>query len=226
MMKKQIILFTTIFLLSSCSAGYNSESDEKQEYRQNEILVSSQEERGETNTKAAQQTESMMKMNNEDTKKDRPDEAESIGIVPTKIEIPALKVSASVNGQGLNKDGQMEVPDNGEDVGWYELGAKPGANGNAVIAGHVDDYTGPAVFFYLKNLKAGDLIHVYGKENEKVSFQVEKVVSYKKDEAPLRVIFGPSQQPRLNLITCTGVYNRKNNEHEKRLVVYAKRIKQ
>ncbi|MBD7963508.1 class F sortase [Fictibacillus norfolkensis] len=223
MMKKQIILFTTIFLLSSCSAGYNYESEKKQEYSQNEILVSSQEEREETNTNSAQQTESMMKMNNEDAKK--PNDTESIGIVPTKIEIPALKVSASVNGQGLNKDGQMEVPDNGEDVGWYELGAKPGANGNAVIAGHVDDYRGPAVFFYLKNLKAGDLIHVYGKGNEKVSFQVEKVVAYKKDEAPLRVIFGPSQQPRLNLITCTGVYNRKNNEHEKRLVVYAKRIK-
>ncbi|WP_144701839.1 class F sortase [Fictibacillus phosphorivorans] len=221
-MRNQIILIPILFLLSSCSAGNNYESDKKQEYSENKILVSSQEE---TDTKSAQQTDSMMKMNNDDAKKDESNETESIGILPTKIEIPALKVSASVNGQGLNKDGQMEVPNNGEDVGWYELGTKPGANGNAVIAGHVDDYKGPAVFFYLKNLKAGDLIHVYGKGNEKVSFQVEKVVAYKKDEAPLRVIFGPGQQPRLNLITCTGVYNRKNNEHEKRLVVYAKRIK-
>lgn len=221
-MSKHLLLFTTILLLSSCSAGNSYESDDIQEYSQRKIQVSPQEE---PVTNSGQQTDSMVNMNNDDKKNDMPNKTESIGIVPTKLEIPTLKVSASVDGQGLNKDGQMEVPNNGEDVGWYELGAKPGANGNAVIAGHVDDYRGPAVFFYLKNLKAGDLIHVYGKENEKVSFQVEKVVAYKKDEAPLRVIFGPSQQPRLNLITCTGVYNRKNNEHEKRLVVYAKRIK-
>ncbi|MBN3554635.1 class F sortase [Fictibacillus nanhaiensis] len=221
-MSKHLLLFTTIFLLSSCSAGNNYENDKIQKYSQNKIQVSSQEE---TDTNSAHQTDSTKKMNKDDERSNLPVETPPSGIVPTKIEIPALKVNASVDKQGLNKKGQMEVPNNGEDVGWYKLGAKPGANGNAVIAGHVDDYRGPAVFFYLKNLKAGDLIHVYGEENEKVSFLVEKVVAYKKDEAPLRVIFGPSQEPRLNLITCTGVYNRKNNEHEKRLVVYAKRIK-
>ena len=37
---------------------------------------------------------------------------------------------------------------NVEDVGWYELGARPGEAGNGVIAGHLDtDRGAPAAFF-------------------------------------------------------------------------------
>jgi sortase A len=61
-------------------------------------------------------------------------------------------------------------------------------------------------------------------KREKVSFQVERVQAYEKDKAPIRNIFGLSNESRLNLITCTGLYNRDTKEHEKRLVVYTKRV--
>jgi sortase A len=57
-------------------------------------------------------------------------------------------------------------------------------------------------------------------KREKVSFQVERVQAYEKeDKAPICKIFGLSNESRLNLITCTGLYNRDTKEHEKRLVV-------
>ncbi|MBY6037570.1 sortase [Fictibacillus nanhaiensis] len=199
-----------IFLLGSCSAGNNS--------------LSTNETAKQELTQIATVTTSHMINKDKNLPKETSSDPVLTGIDPERIEIPLLEVDALIDGQGLNKKGQMEVPDNGKDVGWFELGVKPGARGNAVIAGHVDDYKGPAVFFYLKKLKAGDLVHVYNKAGEKVSFKVERVVAYEKDEAPIREIFGPSRDGRLNLITCTGLYDRKSNEHEKRLVVYTKRI--
>ena len=40
----------------------------------------------------------------------------------------------------------MGVPKGFDTVGWFGEGTKPGAPGNAVMAGHVDSKTGPAVF--------------------------------------------------------------------------------
>ncbi|GAJ99979.1 class F sortase [Geomicrobium sp. JCM 19055] len=73
--------------------------------------------------------------------------SKSSEINPTSISIPTLNIDAPIVEVGQLDNGQMGVPDNGDDVGWYEPGTKPGGIGNAVLAGHVDDRTGPAVFF-------------------------------------------------------------------------------
>ena len=41
-------------------------------------------------------------------------------------------------------------------VGYYREGPMPGDPGPAVLAGHVDDTSGPKVFFRLRELRAGD----------------------------------------------------------------------
>lgn len=55
-------------------------------------------------------------------------------------------------------------------------------------------------------------------------YSVEQIEDYVTEEAPLDRIFGDTNEARLNLITCTGTYNRNIKEHEKRLVVYTKLI--
>lgn len=60
------------------------------------------------------------------------------GIIPARIEIPAIQVDATVIQVGKTANGQMEVPNNTIETGWYNPGYKPGSQGNAVIAGHVD----------------------------------------------------------------------------------------
>lgn len=143
------------------------------------------------------------------------------GITPSRLSIPAISVDAEVKPFGLDKEsGAMAVPEDGETVAWFEPGTKPGAHGNAVLAAHVDDYTGPAVFFDLKDLEVGDEIIVEG-SNETLTFVVTKKESYPYDSAPIRSIFGPTNNKQLNLITCTGLYDRSTNNHQERLVIYS-----
>lgn len=115
----------------------------------------------------------------------------------------------------------MDVPSDDAKVGWYSLGTNPGAPGRAVLSGHVDNKTGPAVFYNLRKLSAGDLVKVTGANGEELTFKVDRSESYPYDEAPVDEIFGVSATPQLILITCTGKYNRSKSTHEQRLVVYA-----
>ncbi len=123
-------------------------------------------------------------------------------------------------------NGQLGVPANFEDVGYFSpADILPGAVGNVIMDGHVDSREGPAVFFPLKKLKRGDSVILKSNEGEKIEFILESVKLYKTDEAPIQKIFGPTNEARLNLITCGGKYIRQKKEYEARLVVYTKRAK-
>ncbi|MDR0139650.1 class F sortase [Metabacillus idriensis] len=144
------------------------------------------------------------------------------GIIPVQIVVPSLDIEANVESVGLTDDGTMELPSDDKLTAWYENGAQPGENGNSVIAGHVDNKTGPAVFFRLKDIKPGEEVIVYGKDGEELTFVVQDKKAYPYDDAPLPSIFGFSQEKKLNLITCTGTFDRKKKTHLERLVVSAK----
>ncbi|OYD59846.1 hypothetical protein CGZ90_06630 [Fictibacillus aquaticus] len=145
---------------------------------------------------------------------------ESLGILPVSIEIPAIGVDAPVENVGELENGQMGVPENIDGVGWFEPGTKPGDRGNAVMAGHVDSKTGPAVFYKLDKLKPGDEVILKDKSDTVRTFVVTGKKSFPRKKAPVEDIFGFSYQSNLNLITCTGEFNRKARTHEERLVVY------
>jgi LPXTG-site transpeptidase (sortase) family protein len=145
---------------------------------------------------------------------------ERLGILPVSISIPAIGVDAPVENVGELDNGQMGVPENIDGVGWFEPGTKPGDRGNAVMAGHVDSKTGPAVFYKLDKLKPGDEVILKDKSGTDRRFVVTGKKSFPRKEAPIEDIFGFSYQSNLNLITCTGEFNRKARTHEERLVVY------
>ncbi|WP_257349503.1 class F sortase [Pseudalkalibacillus decolorationis] len=146
------------------------------------------------------------------------------GINPVTIDIPAIDVKADIEHVGKLPDGRMGVPDNTDNVAWYEPGTKPGDPGNAVIAGHVDDLTSPAVFYNLHKLEKGDKIHVKGKKGKTLTFEVYKKKIFPRLDAPLLDIFGFTYASTLNLITCTGEYNPETTERADRLVVYTKLV--
>ncbi|GIP23545.1 class F sortase [Paenibacillus sp. J22TS3] len=141
------------------------------------------------------------------------------GIVPYEISIPSVKLQARIEPVSFLKNGQMGVPHNTDRVGFLK-GVLPGNVGNAVMDGHVDTYTGPAVFFPLKRLKQGDFVYIKNNRGCKIRFIVKSVNYYATSEAPTEAIFGPSLKRQLNLITCAGRYSRSRREHEGRLVVY------
>jgi sortase A len=153
---------------------------------------------------------------------DRILEGSNAGIVPVKLEIPAIDVKAEIEPVGILDNGQMGVPSSAEGIGWYEPGTKPGGYGNAVLAGHVDSRTGPAIFYDLGELEPGDEVIVTDADGQKLTFIVTKKESYPRLYAPIQDIFGYTDSRHLNLITCTGTFNVKDGTHEERLVVYTK----
>ncbi|QAS52993.1 class F sortase [Halobacillus litoralis] len=149
------------------------------------------------------------------------EEQADTGIVPTHIKIPSIEVDAPLGAVGVLDNGEMGVPESPQKAGWFEPGTQPGNVGNAVIAGHVDSRTGPAVFYDLKKLKKGDEITVKNDEGEAKTYVVEKLESYPMEESPITQIFGKTDEKRLNLITCTGEFVRDRGGHQDRLVVYS-----
>ncbi|MGM0899028.1 MAG: class F sortase [Bacillota bacterium] len=142
------------------------------------------------------------------------------GITPQTLSIPAVGVEADVMHLGVTETGEMAVPDNGDELSWFSPGYRPGQRGRAVIAGHVDDLDGPAVFWDLTELEPGDEILVSGDEGE-LSFEVHAMESVPLDLADVDSVFGYHSSPELVLITCSGTYDYDRGTREERLIVYA-----
>jgi LPXTG-site transpeptidase (sortase) family protein len=144
--------------------------------------------------------------------------------VPIVLRIPSIEVNAPVERVALKADGAtMAAPKNFTDVAWYSPGPRPGDDGNAVFAGHLNSpILGIAgVFDKLSQVQAGDQIVVEGAKGEMLTYSVTESKEYITATAPTEEIFkrtGPSQ---LVLITCEGTWDPKTKTFNKRLVVIA-----
>jgi len=125
-------------------------------------------------------------------------------LVPVSLDIPAIRVHTTLQRLGLGTDGALQPPTNLTQAGWYTGSPVPGANGPAVIAGHVDSTTGPAVFFNLGSLSPGDAVTVGLNSGQSVAFRVTEIQHYPKNEFPTAAVYGPRPDPELRLITCGG----------------------
>ncbi len=138
-----------------------------------------------------------------------------------RIDTSDVKVDASVEHVAFAPNSRaMDVPKKWENVAWFEPGYRPGTPGNAVLAGHFDSDTGPAVFYKLEEIKVGDIVSVEDNKGNIMRFRVTKAQSYFDEDAPLYEIFGPSDEPRLNLITCDGEFDPKTKRYDKKFVVF------
>lgn len=148
------------------------------------------------------------------------------GIIPATIEIPAINVKTNIEQVGTLKDGRMDVPKDPDNIGWYKPGTLPGDPGNAVLAGHVDDLTSPAVFYDLHKLVNGDKIIVKDQNGETLTFEVYDLKTFPRLDSPIEDIFGFSYASTLNLITCSGDYDPNTTERSERTVIYSKLIEE
>nr|BBH93272.1 hypothetical protein KTA_14710 [Thermogemmatispora argillosa] len=141
-----------------------------------------------------------------------------------RLLIPSIGVAAAIEGVGLTAAGTLATPERHpwDDVGWYSLGARPGEQGSAVIAGHLDRPGGsPAVFWNLRRLRAGAAVIVIDARGQRWSFRVTAVASYPPQRAPLLRIFADRSGHYLNLITCAGTWIPSEHQTSERLVVYS-----
>jgi sortase (surface protein transpeptidase) len=141
---------------------------------------------------------------------------------PVRVEIPAIGVSSRLVRLGLNADGTMQVPGDYDLAGWFTGGAMPGQDGPAVISGHVDSRTGPAVFYRLRDLRPGDTVRVRRAAGDWLAFEVTGTARYAKAAFPTEAVFGPVTGPVLRLITCGGEFDRASGHYLDNMVVTAR----
>ncbi|WP_205712345.1 sortase domain-bontaining protein [Euzebya rosea] len=122
---------------------------------------------------------------------------------PATVSIPAIDVDASVIPLGVT-DSSLDVPEDFAETGWWQDGPEPGEVGAAVVVGHVDSFRGPAVFFRLRDLVAGDEITIDRVDGSSATFAVRSIMRVSKDDFPTEMVYGATTEPWLRLITCDG----------------------
>ena len=140
---------------------------------------------------------------------------------PTRVRIPAIEAESGLVDLGVDGERRLVPPEDFATAGWFTGGPRPGAPGPAVIAGHVDSYRGPAVFFRLADLAPGDEVLVDRADGSTARFEVRSVDRYPKDEFPTERVYGPTPRPELRLITCGGEFDAAERSYRDNVVVSA-----
>ncbi|MGW3668411.1 class F sortase [Streptomyces sp. NPDC005141] len=141
---------------------------------------------------------------------------------PDRIRIPAIGVDAPLMGLGLTPQGSLNVPpaEKKNLAGWYEAGTTPGERGTAVVAGHVDNADGPAVFYDLGALRKGGSVEVDRLDGSTAVFTVDAVEVYDSRAFPDAKVYGAARRPELRVITCGGGYS-ETTGYQGNVVVFA-----
>jgi sortase (surface protein transpeptidase) len=140
---------------------------------------------------------------------------------PVSLTIPVIDVSTRLIRLGLTAAGALQVPSTTSVAGWYTGSSRPGAVGPAVIAGHIDSFLGPGIFFRLIDLHRGNRIYIRRADGTLIVFTVTAVHMYAKDAFPTQAVYGPTPDAELRLITCGGVFDPSRRSYLSNVVVYA-----
>ncbi|MFC5217392.1 class F sortase [Streptomyces coerulescens] len=147
------------------------------------------------------------------------------GAPPQRLDIPALDVRAPVVARGLDAHAAIDPPPYAQAaaVGWYAAGVKPGAAGAALMVGHVDTETRPAVFHRLGALRPGATVRVLREDGRVAEFTVDDVRIVPRDRFDAHQVYGAHRPGRaeLRLITCAGTFDRASRAYTANVVVSA-----
>ncbi|SCL17966.1 Sortase family protein [Micromonospora nigra] len=146
---------------------------------------------------------------------------------PVGIEIDEIDVAAPVHEVGIAADGSVAAPDatRAQEAGWYDQGPTPGQYGPAIIVGHVDTNTGPAVFHELPQLRRGDRVEVSRSDGSVAVFEVDRVARFDKERLPVDEVYGDFSRPQLRLITCGGAWVGGETGYADNVVVFASLVR-
>ncbi|WP_405509233.1 class F sortase [Streptomyces cyaneofuscatus] len=147
------------------------------------------------------------------------------GAAPRSVEVPSVGIDAPVVRRGLDRDGAIDPPpyDLPQTAGWYGKGTEPGAEGAALLVGHVDTETKPAVFYGLSAVRPGEKVKVTREDGSVAEFTVDDVQVVTRERFDAEKAYGPRVDGRaeLRLITCGGKYDQKSRSYTANVVVSA-----
>ncbi|MEY9964812.1 hypothetical protein ABIA33_002854 [Streptacidiphilus sp. MAP12-16] len=142
---------------------------------------------------------------------------------PVRIAIARLGLDAPLIPVGRAQDGTVATPPFAlpHTAGWYTGAVTPGQSGTAVIVGHVDTRTGPAVFYPLSLARPGDQVAVRRADHSTADFTIDTVRVIPRDDFDDTTIYAATGRPELRLITCGGTFDRTTQEYSSNVVVFA-----
>jgi sortase (surface protein transpeptidase) len=140
---------------------------------------------------------------------------------PVRVRIPSIGVDSGLEELVRAPDQSIAVPRDPSSAGWWAGGPRPGQVGPAVILGHVDSRTGPAVFFRLKELTAGDEVLVDRADGTTARFLVTSSDRFQKAEFPSELVYYPTLEPELRLVTCGGPIDPSTGHYRDNVVLVA-----
>ncbi|MBK3640310.1 MULTISPECIES: class F sortase [Streptomyces] len=143
--------------------------------------------------------------------------------VPDRVRIPTIRVDAPVMPVGLDSDGWVGAPppEDPNLAGWFTGAVSPGEKGTAVVVGHVDNKSGPAVFYGLGALKKGNRVEVARKDGKTAVFEIYGIEVFAKNNFPGDRVYGSKGEPELRVITCGGGFS-KQHGYDGNVVVFAR----
>jgi sortase (surface protein transpeptidase) len=143
---------------------------------------------------------------------------------PTGIRIPSIGVDSALENLGVGTDGRLNAPVDYDLAGWYSAGVVPGAVGPAIIAGHVDSPTAPAVFAHVAELERGDDVIVRMSDGSEKTFRVTRSIQSDKSDFPSAAVYSNVPAPELRLITCSGEFDSEAGHYRGNLIVFAELV--
>lgn len=142
-------------------------------------------------------------------------------VVPTRLVIASIGVDSSLEDLAIEADGRLAAPVDYDLAGWYSGGVVPGAVGPAIIAGHIDSPTAPAVFSRLAELTPGAEVRIVMSDGAEQVFHVSGSAQSAKSEFPTADVYSNVPAPELRLITCAGRFDTTIGHYDDNLIVFA-----
>lgn len=149
--------------------------------------------------------------------------------IPDRIVVPAIGLEAPIEPAALMRVmvsgysfDQWTAPMHFS-AGWHQNSAGLGEIGNTVINGHHNDYG--EVFKRLIDLKVGNIINIYSKQN-KFTYTVNNIILVQEKDVTLRMRIdnarwiGKTNDERITLVTC---WPYESNSH--RLIIVASPVR-
>jgi LPXTG-site transpeptidase (sortase) family protein len=142
--------------------------------------------------------------------------------LPMRLKIPKINVDTAIEYVSLTSDGAVDVPKNPINVAWFNLGPRPGNNGNAIITGHYGPWKNgkKSIFDNLHKLHKGDKLYIEDDKGVIISFIVRESRSYDPKADASDVFDSNDGKSHLNLITCEGIWDKDSKSYSKRLVIF------
>ncbi|MEU9980215.1 class F sortase [Streptomyces sp. NPDC050856] len=140
---------------------------------------------------------------------------------PVTLTVPGHLRATPVDPVTATRDGSLAVPESPSRLGWWALGAPPGApRGTLLLAGHLDSATeGAGPFEALHDVPIGARVHVTAADGVRHTYTVVARRTYAKRDLP-RDLFTSQGSPRLALVTCAGDFDPDERVYAGNLVLY------